>query len=122
MRSKTYRPTGFTLVEIMIVVAIIGMLVSIAIPSYARSRRVAQKTTCVANLQVIDGAIEDWAMETKKDSGQPVTYQDISAYLKNKVICPSGGTSFEDSYQITCVDAPPVCLRVPGGPFAHVTP
>jgi prepilin-type N-terminal cleavage/methylation domain-containing protein len=122
MKNNNHRQGGFTLVEIMIVVAIIGLLASIAIPNYVRSRKAAQKTTCVSNLQAIDGAIENWALEGKKAAGQAVTFEDISAYLNHKVVCPSGGSSFEDSYQITCVDAQPVCLRVPDGPFAHVLP
>jgi prepilin-type N-terminal cleavage/methylation domain-containing protein len=122
MKNNNHRRGGFTLVEIMIVVAIIGLLASIAIPNYVRSRKMAQKVTCLENLRVIDGAIESWALEGKKASGQAVTFEDIGVYLKNKVVCPSGGSSFEDSYQITCVDAQPACLRVPDGPFAHVLP
>lgn len=104
---------GFTLIEIMIVVAIIGMLAAIAVPNFAKARGAAQKTSCINNLQKIDGAIQVWALEQKKDSDQPVTYADITGYLKNSVVCPSGGTSFDDSYTITTVDAKPICQRRP---------
>ena len=110
---------GFTLIEIMIVVAIIGLLAAMAIPSLARSRETAYKTTCINNLQQIEGAIERWALETHKDEGQAVTFSDIRSYLKRSVVCPAGGTSFEDSYTITTVDAAPTCQRKPA---THMLP
>lgn len=97
----------------MIVVAIIGMLATIAIPNYVKSRGQAYKVTCISNLQHIDGAVQTWATENKKDPEQTVTYADISGYLRNTVCCPSGGTSFADSYVLTTVDAKPTCLRKP---------
>ena len=113
MKSSTSAHTGFTLVEIMIVVAIIGMLDAIAVPNYVKCRSTAQQATCISNLQHIDGAIQLWAMENKKDPEQTVTFNDISSYLRNVVACPAGGTSFADSYSLTTVDAKPGCLRKP---------
>ena len=104
---------GFTLVEIMIVVAIIGMLATLAIPNFVKSRSQAHKVSCLSNLQHIDGAIQLWAMENKKDPEAPVTYSDIGSYLRNSVCCPAGGTSFADSYALSTVDAKPTCLRKP---------
>ena len=114
MKNTSSQRSGFTLVEIMIVVAIIGLLASIAIPNYAQSRGAAHRTVCINNLQQIEGAIERWAMEMHKDEGQAVAYSDIQSYLKRSVVCPAGGTSFEDSYTIITVDAPPTCQKKPG--------
>jgi prepilin-type N-terminal cleavage/methylation domain-containing protein len=113
MKLNLFNRAGFTLVEIMIVVAIIGMLATLAIPNFVKSRSEAQKVSCISNLQHIDGAVQLWAMENKKDSDQAVTYGDIGSYLRNSVFCPSGGTSFADSYALTTVDTKPTCVRKP---------
>jgi prepilin-type N-terminal cleavage/methylation domain-containing protein len=119
MKNKQLNRRGFTLVEIMIVVAIIGLLAAIAIPNYKLARDRSRMTSCVTNLHRIDGAIQEWAMESRKQSGEHVTYDDIKVYMRNAVLCPSGGTTFGDSYEISSVDSLPTCLRVPGGQFAH---
>ena len=119
MNSNTYGKTGFTLIEIMIVVAIIGLLASIAIPSYEKVRQRANTTACINNLQKIEGAIHMWSLELKKDEQQPVTYGDIRSYLRGSIVCPSGGTSFDDSYALTTVDARPTCQRKPA---THLLP
>ncbi len=113
MKSAAQRAGGFTLVEIMIVIAIIGILATVAVQNYSRSREVAFKTTCIHNLQQIEGAVAQWALETKKDTGEPVGFADIKRYLQRSVVCPSGGTSFEDSYTLVAVDTPPACQRRP---------
>ena len=114
MNIKTSRKSGFTLVEIMIVVAIIGLLAAIAIPNFIKARTTSQKNACINNLRQVDGAIQQWALENKKGAGAAVIYTDIKDYLKNSVICPSGGTTFADSYTIVDVSTKPVCQKQPG--------
>ena len=111
MKNISSRRSGFTLVEIMIVVAIIGMLASIAIPSFVQARTKANMNVCISNLHQIEGAIQRGALDMHKDEGQTVAYSDIRGYLQHSVVCPSGGTSFEDSYAITTVDTPPACQK-----------
>src|SRR5437016_10167859 len=111
MKTKTSRKAGFTLVEIMIVVAIIGLLAAIAIPNFIKARTTSQKNACINNLRQIDGAIQQWALEGKKGLSDAVAYSDISPYLKNEVLCPSGGgATFAKSYTIVDVSTSPVCI------------
>src|SRR6186997_1864830 len=92
MKIRTHRNAGFTLVEIMIVVAIIGLLAAIAIPNFVKARGTAQKNACINNLRQIDGAKEQWALETKKSAGATTTATEVDAYIKGGApTCPGGG-------------------------------
>ena len=113
MKIRVSRHGGFTLVEIMIVVAIIGLLDSIAIPNFVKARTTAQMNACISNLRQIDGAIQQWALDTKQADTANVTAADVLPYLKNAVVCPSGGKTFADSYGLSTVAARPTCLKVP---------
>src|SRR5436305_1220680 len=105
MQIKTNRKSGFTLVEIMIVVAIIGLLAAIAIPNFVKARGTAQKNACINNLRQIDGAKEQWALENKKSTGATVLNTDIDPYIKGGgPNCPGGGT-----YTYAAVDTNPSC-------------
>ena len=113
MKTRTARQGGFTLVEIMIVVAIIGLLASIAIPNFVKARTTAQMNACISNLRQIDGAIQQWALDTKQGDTATVTAADVLPYLKNAVVCPSGGKTFADNYAVSTVQTRPTCLKVP---------
>lgn len=113
MKTNTSRSGGFTLVEIMIVVAIIGLLATIAIPNFVRARTQAQMNACISNLRQIDGAVQTWALETKQSDDAQVAFTAIAPYLKNAVVCPSGGKNFGDSYNLGTVADKPTCKKSP---------
>ena len=112
MKLLTSRKTGFTLVEIMIVVAIIGLLAAIAIPNFVRARNTAQTNACINNLRQIDGAKQQWALENKKtDTAVPDT-TDVTPYLKGDKMPqePASGT-----YAILAVNLNPTCTLSTSG-------
>jgi prepilin-type N-terminal cleavage/methylation domain-containing protein len=113
MRNKTSSRSGFTLVEITIVTALIGMLAALAIPNWARARTQSQKSTCINNLRQIDGAVMQWALENRAAPNATPSFTDISSYLKHSVVCPDGGTTFADSYTLNGVTNKPTCLKDP---------
>ena len=82
LRSHKARFQGFTLVEIMIVVAIIATLAAIAVPNFLRARKRSQATQILEDLRLIDSAIDQYGIEFNKTGGSTVTFTDIKAYLK----------------------------------------
>jgi prepilin-type N-terminal cleavage/methylation domain-containing protein len=106
---KVFKKTskGFTLVEIMIVVAIIGILIAIAVPGFVRAREQSRNRACQENLTKIDGAKEQFALESNAAAGAACALTDLvgaDLYLKRDPICPSGG-----DYTVGNIGTDPTC-------------
>ena len=97
---------GFTLVEIMIVVAIIGLLAAIAVPNFTQARSNARKGSCINNLRLIDAAKEQYALENNLEEGADVDEDAVAPYMKGSTFptCPADGT-----YSVEAVGTPPTC-------------
>lgn len=116
MKLKLSRNAGFTMVEIMIVVTIIGLLLVIAIPNFTKSREVAQRNTCISNLRVLDTAKQLWGMEFLKGDADEPEMSDLvgpGLYLRKLPSCPAKG-----EYSINTLEYWPSCDA--GGGTAHV--
>ena len=109
-QTKNSRKAGFTLVEIMIVVAIIGLLAAIAIPNFVKARATSQANACINNLRQIDSAINQWALETNRRRAPPCLIRhSITPYIKLNASssipgCPAGG-----AYVYNAVGVTPMC-------------
>jgi prepilin-type N-terminal cleavage/methylation domain-containing protein len=118
LRRKT---AGFTLVEIMIVVLIIGILLAIAIPNFITARSSSRARACVANLKEIDSAKQQYIMDQKlgtlADPGSPNFL--VGTYLKSTPSCPASGNYDTGDYTTS-----PTCTygATDGSLYNHALP
>src|SRR5947209_10121238 len=99
---------GFTLVEIMIVVAIIALLAAIAVPGFLRARKRSQATKILNDLRMIDSAVDQYAIETGRKTGDPVGVVDWTNYVKKDTILFNTGVSvLGTAYGTQTVDTTP---------------
>jgi prepilin-type N-terminal cleavage/methylation domain-containing protein len=101
------RGGGFTLIEILIVVAIMGIILGVALPAFMKSRTQARKQVCIENLSQIESAKQQWGLENNKKDGDVCTDADLfgpTLYIKVKPLCPGGGT-----YDLTKIGSVATC-------------
>lgn len=114
MKQQTHNPfripaRGFTLIEVMIVVAILGIILAIAATTWVKQRELSRARVCQENLTKIDGAKEQWALEYNKGAEASPVWGDLfsedgSGYLKRQPFCPVGG-----NYTIGTLAEPAQC-------------
>jgi len=113
------RRGGFTLVEIMIVVAIIALLAAIAVPGFLRARKRSQASRILNDLRMIDAAVDQYAIETNRSTGNAVNTADWTNYLKkNSSLYLSGGSILGHGYGAQTVDTIP---QVPAADYAALS-
>jgi prepilin-type N-terminal cleavage/methylation domain-containing protein len=107
-KKLTTKRAGFTLVEIMIVVAIIALLAAIAVPGFLRARKRSQASKILNDLRMIDSAVDQYAIETGKKSGDVIDVTDWTNYVKkDSVLYVTGQDLFKDDYGTQTVDSMP---------------
>src|SRR5271165_4053436 len=119
MKTTKQKESGFTLVEIMIVVAIIGLLAAIAIPNFVRARTSTQTNACINNLRQIDGAKQEWGTDNKMPLSARPGIAELQPYLGRGAsgsmpTCPANpSNTWDTSYIAGTLQTLPVCKIAP---------
>lgn len=109
LKKLTTKRSGFTLVEIMIVVAIIALLAAIAVPSFLRARKRSQASKIINDLRLIDAAVDQYAIENGKTGGLALNTADWTAYVKKDTpLYSTGKDLFGHDYPTQVVDSQPM--------------
>jgi prepilin-type N-terminal cleavage/methylation domain-containing protein len=108
LRKLTTKRAGFTLVEIMIVVAIIALLAAIAVPGFLRARKRSQASKIINDLRLISSAMDQYAIESSKKTGDPIDVVDWTKYVKkDTLLFETGADLFGQPYGAQTVDSLP---------------
>jgi len=111
MKISYSRKSGFTVIELLVLITMIALLVSIAVPAHSRQLVRTRTKVCVANLNRLEGAKIAWAKQSAKIVGEACVMSDIvgaGKYLREQPVCPSGG-----AYTLGAVGVKPTC-SIPG--------
>ena len=110
--------------EIMIVVAIIALLAAIAVPNFLRSRKRSQATQVLEDLRIIDGAIDQYAIEANKSNGNAVVWADIQAYIKTgtRLYTSGGNDILGNAFTIPTVENSPKVSSATFNALSDVAP
>jgi prepilin-type N-terminal cleavage/methylation domain-containing protein len=124
LQKQNTKHGGFTLVEIMIVVAIIALLASIAVPNFLRSRKRSQATQVLEDLRVIDSAVDQYAIEQNKSTGASVAWTDIQSYVKKgtRLYTSNGADILGNSFTLPTVDTAPKVSTTTFSALSDVAP
>ena|SRR5579864_4886899 len=119
LQKLNSRRGGFTLVEIMIVVAIIALLAAIAVPNFLRARKRSQATRILEDLRILDSATDQYAIENNKSTGNTPLISDLKAYIKaGTVLYSTGADVFGDTYGPFTVDSLP---KIPSAAYTALS-
>src|SRR4051794_28739904 len=119
LKKLNKRRAGFTLVEIMIVVAIIALLAAIAVPGFLRARKRSQASKVLNDLRMIDSAVDQYAIETGKKTDDPCAIADWTNYVKKDTpLYSTGADLFGNTYGDQVIDTLP---KVPAGTYAALS-
>ena len=109
LRKLNTKRAGFTLVEIMIVVAIIALLAAIAVPNFLRSRKRSQATQVLEDLRILDGAVDQYSIENSKGASITPSFADVQKYIKTgtRLYTSTGNDILGNAFTINAIDTAP---------------